>query len=101
MYRLTNKSSRQYREDAGTTVKTITEGAITFAVNPDKNSGQKDIYDALWIQLFNGGANKYYEVVQTTTEEGGRKTKTKPVRYVYRNNTNSGNYVNVVCLRSD
>jgi hypothetical protein len=78
-------------EGKGTTVLTITEGNVTFAVSP--TGTQKDIYDARWIKLFNGGGYYYYVT--------GGGTKGKPVRYVNRTNSGGKNYVDNVCGKSD
>ncbi|MDR1225477.1 MAG: hypothetical protein LBK47_01080 [Prevotellaceae bacterium] len=79
---------------AGTTVLTITEGNNTiFAVNPTTGT-QKDVYEAMWIKMFNSGtSNLYYKV----TGSGS----IKPKRVVNRTNSNSKNYVDDVCRQAD
>jgi hypothetical protein len=79
-------------DNIGSVIYTITEGKETFAVSP-ANSSQRNIYDALWIKLFNGGKN-YYQVNQ-------KDTKSKPVRQINRTNSLNKNYVYEVCNRND
>jgi hypothetical protein len=81
-------------ENAETTVLTITEGNETFAVNPTGN--QRDIYDALWIKLFNGGI--YYRIIESTDDEGN---PIKPYRVINRINNLNRNYVRTVCNQPD
>jgi hypothetical protein len=83
-------------DNMDTWVLTITEGKETFAANP--TGKQRNIYDALWIKLFNGGP-LYYRVVQDDTES-------KPRREIHRSNKKNTskdykNYVHDVCNRDD
>ncbi|MDR3183939.1 MAG: hypothetical protein LBT49_00825 [Prevotellaceae bacterium] len=78
-------------ENAGSTALTITEGNETFAVNPSGN--QRNIYDARWIKLFNGGP-PYYQVNK-------KDAKSKPCREINRTNSLNKNYVRDVCSRSN
>jgi hypothetical protein len=78
-------------EDVDSTVLTITEGNETFAVSPSGN--QRNIYDARWIKLFNGG-RPYYQVNR-------KDAKSKPRREIYRINAANTNYVHEVCSRAD
>ncbi|WP_163628759.1 fibronectin type III domain-containing protein [Paludibacter sp. 221] len=77
-------------EGSGTYVLTITEGSETFSVSPTIN--ERDIYDARWIKLFNGGS-PYYQV------NGG--VGTKPRRELNRSNNVNKNYVKDVCGRAE
>jgi hypothetical protein len=80
-------------KDANSTVLTIKEGNIIFAVNP--TGAQKDVYDARWIKMFNSGnADLYYQVLQ-------KDEKTKPTRVVNRSNAANKNYVDEVCAEPD
>jgi hypothetical protein len=81
-------------DNVGSKVLTITEGRETFAVNPTDN--QRDIYNAMWIKLFNGG-NNYHQVL---IPEGVPEDKKKPYRVINRI-ANGQNYVNNVCRQSD
>jgi hypothetical protein len=78
-----------------TKVLIIEEGANnhteTFAVSPIGN--QRDIYDAVWIKMFNGGAN-YHQIVTPTNVPNEQK---KPYRVISR----EGGYVGNVCNRNN
>jgi hypothetical protein len=78
-------------ENAGSTVLTITEGNEVFAVSPSGN--QRDIYDARWIKLFNGG-RPYYQVNR-------KDANSKPRREINRTNLSNQNYVHEVCSRAN
>jgi hypothetical protein len=82
-------------EGVGTRVLTITEGNEIFVVTPTGN--QHDIYDALWIKLFNGG-ERYYRVIEPSPIN---EILQKPVRIINRINTLNRNYVHNVCGQQD
>jgi hypothetical protein len=76
-------------------------GREKFAV---KTANGRDIYDAVWIRLFNGG--RYYKVKKSETVNG---IELKPVRVVNRvfvsvdknGNETKSYYVQDVCNRPD
>jgi hypothetical protein len=80
-------------ENKDSTVLVITEGKETFAVNP--TGSQRNIYDARWIKLFNGGS-PYYQVNR-------QNSKSKPRREINRidNNKDKKNYVHAVCDKAN
>jgi hypothetical protein len=78
-------------ENKNSTILTITEGQETFAVNPSGN--QRNIYDALWIKLFNG-SSPYYQVNRIDANS-------KPRREINRSNNANKNYVHDVCSKTD
>ena len=75
----------------GSTLLTITEGNEVFAVSPSGN--QRDIYDARWIKLFNGGS-PYYQVNRIDANS-------RPRREINRTNNANKNYVQDVCNKAN
>ena len=81
--------------DEDTGKSTIQEGSVTFSANP--TGTQKNIYDAVWIKMFNGGegaAHIYYKVSPDTPTS-------KPKRRINRTDSSGRDYVGAVCGQGD
>jgi hypothetical protein len=82
----------------GTWVLTIPEGNEVFAVTP--TIGQRNIYDALWIKLYNGGKT-YYQVNRDNENSKPRREVNRVYKYTDKNGKlKEEYYVEKVCSKN-
>jgi hypothetical protein len=84
-------------EGEGTWVLTIQEGNEVFAVAP--SSGQRNIYDALWIKFYNGG-RAYCQVNQENKNTKPRREVNRTYKYTdEKGKVHEEYYVKKVCSK--